>query len=184
MDPHASLQTAGSKVDSKSHPHFNLRASQLDRWMPFKALYELEMMHLAAEACLLAGAATGRSSLPKHPGLLAGKFGGQTPCPGGPRRAALGWYLLQLFSIRKARMLPGGWKQQGWRNELFLQPADPHGKKKIIKISGVRKKKQQTFQVDLKCFCCSSSSLLPQTSNQKQTNKPKQTHQRTWHKFK
>lgn len=78
MDPHASLQTAGSKVDSKSHPHVNLRASQLDRWMPFKALYKLEIMHLAAEACLLAGAATGHSSLPKQPGSLAGKFGGRT----------------------------------------------------------------------------------------------------------
>lgn len=59
MDPRASLQTAGSKVDSKSHPHFNLRASQLDCWMPFKALYKLEIMHLAAEACLLAAAVSG-----------------------------------------------------------------------------------------------------------------------------
>lgn len=164
MDPHASLQTAGSKVDSKSHPHFNLRASQLDRWMPFKALYKLEIMHLAAEACLLAGAATSRSSLPKQPGPLAGKFGGRTQHPGGPRRAALallprGWYLLQPFGIRKTLVLPGGWKRQGYGSEWFLRCADQSGK-----ISGGGGK---SFQVDLKRFCCSSSSLLPRTSNQK-----------------
>lgn len=135
MDPHASLQTAGSKVDSKSHPHFNLRASQLDRWMPFKALYKLEIMHLAAEACLLAGAATGRSSLPQHPGLLAAKFGGQMWCPGGLWRAALGWYLLQLFSVRRTWVLLGG-----WRNEPFLQPADPRGNKTKISREGGKKK--------------------------------------------
>lgn len=114
MDPHASLQTAGSKVDSKSHPHFNLRASQLDRWMPFKALYKLEIMHLAAEACPLAGAATGRSSLPLSGREIQGpNTASRWPVEGHSGPAAWGWYLLELFGIRKTSVLPGGWKRQG-----------------------------------------------------------------------
>lgn len=136
MDPHASLQTTGSKVDSKSHPHFNLRASQLDRWMPFKAVYKLEIVHPAAEAF-----SSQNSHRPGHcpgcPGFWQGNSGakrGVHVAQGGqlqPRclRAA-------FCSSQLVLEIPRCWKWQGCGSEMFsgvlteVEKSQERGKKK------------------------------------------------------